>query len=52
MVDDWKRERKPMSDELSWEAQEVLKAIKSFDRMPAVGIPFNELVMKVAKPKL
>jgi hypothetical protein len=35
--------------ELSWEAQEVFRAIKSFGRMPGVGIQLNQLQMKVGK---
>jgi hypothetical protein len=44
-----------MSDdisELSWEAQEVFKAIKSFGRMPGSGIQPNQLLFKVGKKEV
>jgi hypothetical protein len=32
---------------LSWEAQEVLQKIKSFNRLPGAGIPLIQLNMRV-----
>ena len=36
---------------LSWEAQEVLQKIKSFNRLPGAGIPLIQLNMKVGSAK-
>jgi hypothetical protein len=36
---------------LSWEAQEVLQTIKSFNRMPGTGVPLIQLNMKVGTAK-
>ena len=35
----------------SWEAQEVLQKIKSFNRLPGGGIPLIQLNMKVGSAK-
>jgi Mn-dependent DtxR family transcriptional regulator len=43
-----------MTDEssgLSWEAQEVLQKIKSFNRLPGAGIPLIKLNLKVGNAK-
>ncbi len=39
------------SNELSWEAQEVFQKIKSFNRLPGIGIPMIQLNMKVGSAK-
>ena len=39
------------SGALSWEAQEVFQAIKSFNRLPGVGIALIQLNMKVGNAK-
>jgi hypothetical protein len=39
------------SSELSWEAQEVLQKIKSFNRLPGSGIPLIQLNMRVGSAK-
>ena len=39
------------SDELSWEAKEVLQKIKSFNRLPGSGIPLIQLNMRVGSAK-
>jgi len=36
---------------LSWEAQEVFQKMKSFNRLPGVGIPLIQLNMKVGSAK-
>jgi hypothetical protein len=36
---------------LSWEAQEVLQKIKSFNRLPGAGIPLIQLNMRVGSAK-
>src|ERR1051325_529085 len=36
---------------LSWEAQEVLQKIKSFNRLPGSGIPLIQLNMRVGSAK-
>ena len=36
---------------LSWEAQEVFQKIKSFNRLPGVGIPLIKLNMTVGSAK-
>jgi hypothetical protein len=36
---------------LSWEAQEVLQKIKSFNRLPGAGIPLIQLNMKVGSAR-
>ena len=36
---------------LSWEAQEVLQTIKSFNRLPGAGIPLIQLNMTVGNAK-
>jgi Mn-dependent DtxR family transcriptional regulator len=36
---------------LSWEAQEVFQQMKSFKRLPGVGIPMIQLNMKVGSAK-
>jgi hypothetical protein len=36
---------------LSWEAQEVLQKIKSFNRLPGTGIPLIQLNMRVGSAK-
>jgi hypothetical protein len=36
---------------LSWEAQEVLQRIKSFNRLPGAGIPLIQLNMRVGSAK-
>jgi hypothetical protein len=36
---------------LSWEAQEVLQKIKSFNRLPGSGIPMIQLNMRVGSAK-
>jgi hypothetical protein len=41
----------PDSGELSWEAQEVLQKIKSFNRLPGAGIPLIQLNMRVGSAK-
>ena len=37
--------------DLSWEAQEVLQKIKSFNRLPGAGIPMIQLNMRVGSAK-
>jgi len=37
--------------DLSWEAQEVLQKIKSFNRLPGTGIPLIQLNMRVGSAK-
>jgi hypothetical protein len=37
---------------LSWEAQEVLQKIKSFNRLPGSGIPLIQLNMRVGSAKI
>jgi hypothetical protein len=37
--------------DLSWEAQEVLQKIKSFNRSPGTGIPLIQLNMRVGSAK-
>jgi hypothetical protein len=39
------------SSGLSWEAQEVFQKMKSFNRLPAAGIPLIQLNMKVGSAK-
>ena len=39
------------SSGLSWEAQEVLQKIKSFNQLPGVGIPLIKLNLKVGSAK-
>jgi hypothetical protein len=39
------------SGELSWEAQEVLQKMKSFNRLPGAGIPMIQLNMTVGSAK-
>ena len=39
------------SDGLSWEAQEVFRKMKSFNRLPGAGIPMIQLNMKVGSAK-
>ena len=36
---------------LSWEAQEVLQKMKSFNRLPGSGIPLIQLNMRVGSAK-
>ena len=36
---------------LSWEAQEVIQKMKSFNRLPGAGIPMIQLNMKVGSAK-
>ena len=36
---------------LSWQAQEVFQKMKSFNRLPGVGIPLIQLNMKVGSAK-
>jgi hypothetical protein len=36
---------------LSWEAQEVFQKMKSFNRLPGVGIPLIQLNMRVGSAK-
>lgn len=36
---------------LSWETQEVLQKMKSFNRLPGAGIPMIQLNMKVGSAK-
>jgi hypothetical protein len=38
-------------DGLSWEAQEVFQKMKSFGRLPGIGIPVIQLNMKVGSAK-
>lgn len=37
--------------ELSWEAQEVLQKLRSFNRSPGIGIPLIQLNMRVGSAK-
>jgi hypothetical protein len=37
---------------LSWEAQEVLQKIKSFNQLPGVGIPLIKLNLRVGSAKI
>ena len=37
---------------LSWQAQEVFQKIKSFNRLPGVGIPLIKLNIKVGSAKI
>ncbi len=37
--------------ELSWEAKEVFQKMKSFNRLPGIGIPMIQLNMKVGSAK-
>ncbi len=37
--------------DLSWEAQEVLEKIRSFNRSPGIGIPLIQLNMRVGSAK-
>jgi hypothetical protein len=39
------------SGRFSWEAQEVLQKIKSFNRLPGAGIPLIQLNMRVGSAK-
>ena len=49
----WNRGVRQMTDSggLSWEAQEVLQKIKSFNRLPGAGIPLIQLNMRVGSAK-
>ena len=49
----WNRGVRKMTDSrgLSWEAQEVLQKIKSFNRLPGAGIPLIQLNMRVGSAK-
>jgi hypothetical protein len=49
----WNRAVRKMTDSgrLSWEAQEVLQKIKSFNRLPGAGIPLIQLNMRVGSAK-
>ena len=40
------------SSGLSWEAQEVLQKIKSFNQLPGVGIPLIKLNLRVGSAKI
>ncbi len=40
-----------VSGGLSWEAQEVFQKMKSFGRLPGIGIPMIQLNMKVGSAK-
>jgi hypothetical protein len=37
---------------LSWEAQEVFQKMKSFGRLPGIGIPMIQLNMRVGSAKI
>jgi hypothetical protein len=39
------------SGRFSWEAQEVLQKIKSFNRLPGAGVPLIQLNMRVGSAK-
>jgi len=49
----WNMGVRKMTDSggLSWEAQEVLQKIKSFNRLPGAGIPLIQLNMRVGSAK-
>jgi hypothetical protein len=49
----WNMAVRKMTDSgrLSWEAQEVLQKIKSFNRLPGAGIPLIQLNMRVGSAK-
>jgi hypothetical protein len=49
----WSMGVRKMTDSggLSWEAQEVLQKIKSFNRLPGAGIPLIQLNMRVSCAK-
>ena len=49
----WNKGVRKMTDSggLSWEAQEVLKKIKSFNRLPGAGIALIQLNMRVGSAK-
>jgi hypothetical protein len=49
----WSMGVRKMTDSggLSWEAQEVLQKIKSFNRLPGAGIPLIQLNMRVGSAK-
>jgi hypothetical protein len=49
----WNMAVRKMTDSggLSWEAQEVLQKIKSFNRLPGAGIPMIQLNMRVGSAK-
>jgi hypothetical protein len=49
----WNKGVRKMTDSggLSWEAQEVLQKIKSFNRLPGTGIALIQLNMRVGSAK-
>ena len=49
----WNMGVREMTDSggLSWQAQEVLQKIKSFNRLPGAGIPLIQLNMRVGSAK-
>jgi len=49
----WNKGVRKMTDSggLSWEAQEVLQKIKSFNRLPGAGIALIQLNMRVGSAK-